>query len=90
MALFSKSLTHPEIDFVVQINAPGRLFGTKIQINAPPPGAFIWGGVYSENSGRLRGLYMVDLFSLLKPAVGLYIRDFVYLTYSGQAKAGIF
>ncbi len=67
---FSENLTHPEIDFYSANKRPGRLFGTKIQINAPPPGAFNWGGgVYSENSGiaeqqqKLRFLPKTTVFS---------------------------
>ncbi len=58
MALFSKSLPHPVIDFCSANKRPRRLLGTKIQMNAPPPTGRLFGGggFYSENSGTTENM----------------------------------
>ena len=51
LGLYSEWRWNAALNVEHLIEAPGLLFGSIFQIEAP--GASIWGGHYSENSGKL-------------------------------------
>ncbi len=63
--IFSKSLTHPEIDFLVQ-KTPMGVFSALKTTKTTPPAVFFWGGgVFSENSGTIhdrKGIILISKF----------------------------